>query len=1206
MPKPSAALSSADLTALAAPHAMRAWLAVVPDTVAATLSVTSTPSDPFQSLSVSGSLSAVRVGQTVKVTNSAGTVLRGYYRVRKAPTGSTLFLNESSQADPGLLPTPIRTAGIGVGDSVTVLDRYDLSSVFPRIDLPTSTIFEDYDQAYVAQNSTPPPIVNITATATAQGNITTAGHWAGFYDPNLSYATLTFTAQPLAWVGSSTFTYLWTIPSAWTIVSGSATTATFTARVSVVSGNGFYPLRLQVTDNYGNVVSAVRFVFVSDRSTYTYTSISALSETWSLNAKRVAVRLDATALRDIPHGALTLLVTELQIGDSVYAVPSIPRLSVGWLERNSLSIDAVRFGADAEIISPFDVLERVPSASQLWETTAAPTTWQQITLQLGHIDYPIWWLLRYRAANALRLFNYTPLADSLLSPTYRMTAFRVESGTVSGQLSALAARVAGGRISVRDDGEFQFVRDPSLLSSTARTTVPVRLTLSSAFYSQLSYVRRYRAEVKNVLGAAFAWDGIASQPTPYRAESPNRFGSGSATISDEQLITTGQTELNEVVGKRLAQANNPYGDIALQLAGLYGVTCLPTDAQFVNVQVSATQNAESNSAFTLRCIPTNLTRNLLENGAVQTALSVIAETDGVAGVARPVPVAGGAAIIPLTEISPLQLPVLPIDFGNPFAYTPTELMPIAPRPLAPQQRGRLFLATSEGYVVRVTFNNAGDPVFEDISPPPALREALGNAAIKLVTARFEPRRAFLFGSVGVLMCADILSSSVTWSVIPLLSEETPKTETITLDAGSALYTGYFDNGDVGGLFGGGNPGNCWGVEKTTTSTITPIAGVFVVFATPRTVTAVGMDFKRNNSDATGIARQAVLADPLGNVLSVPFAGPTVPANNVWQSVASGAISVANVKQITFQVDIIATTGKTIRLYLDNATYTYLQPAGSPYDNLSDFKSLGKRGAYGWLGRRIITGQDTVLYFRTFDNFKTIAASIVARRVANLTYTVAPNPHNPNVVVVSAGDPGAGDARLYLSENGGGLFTPIAPALTARGGSVWWNWSTTTRNQPNTTLTNLRFLRGLDGSDNLILERGTAGSPVTLLAAAATLYPETGSAYFHLESDLKVAYYVSRTGVLRRSINSGDTWSTSAASVPGGSGLVVRGISQFPADANFVLAFGYRALAFTTNAGDAWTSLWTAYDTWRSGTFGSEGETLVTAIPDLSVRFPNGV
>ena len=233
-------------------------LSYEPDTVVGTATIAANPSStPITQLSISGASGGwtnQRAGQLVKITDSTGATLRGYYRNRKVGTTSILYVDEVDIADPDLTTILQRTAVIQSGDVATIIDRYPLFAVKPYQN-SAGTIFQDYDIPVGTYNTIPDG---------SSYNVSINGQPGDYLKMVPDSTTMAFTVALTVtkWNISSSFTYSWTLPSAATGTSGlTSTTPAFTLPV------GSYHIYCDVTDTYsGHVFTVVRWIRIHSPS----------------------------------------------------------------------------------------------------------------------------------------------------------------------------------------------------------------------------------------------------------------------------------------------------------------------------------------------------------------------------------------------------------------------------------------------------------------------------------------------------------------------------------------------------------------------------------------------------------------------------------------------------------------------------------------------------------------------------------------------------------------------------------------------------------------------------------------------------------------------------------------------------------------------------------------------------------------------------
>lgn len=269
--------------------------------------------------------------------------------------------------------------------------------------------------------------------------------------------------------------------------------------------------------------------------------------------------------------------------------------------------------------------------------------------------------------------------------------------------------------------------------------------------------------------------------------------------------------------------------------------------------------------------------------------------------------------------------------------------------------------------------------------------------------------------------------------------------------------------------------------------------------------------------------------------------------------------------------------------------------------IADFQGcISKKDAYYWLSVKPYNSVDYVYLNSTFDNFLTRPNTTrVARYVANMSYGITVSSFDYRKVTVAAGDPGDTDAALHASIDGGRIFVKTSAALNLYGGAPWLNYSKADKSK-NTTDSDIMRIKGRDGSNNFQFVKGISGTPVTVVTSA-TKKLITPLGFGVIARDLDYVRIAFNDGDFYVSSNAGTSWAASATAIPAGGD--VYGWSQFPSDPAFALAYGDQTLAYTTDTGATWEDLWSDYDTWRSGEYGSEGTVVVTCLPDLSVKYP---
>lgn len=703
------ALDNTDLTRLAGPHAVRWWLDATASTVVATAQVNQTTFGfPLAVLTVdntSAGWASVSQGHTILIGTTPGGYDVGIYRCRLPGNSTTLYIGETADGDPGLITTAIRSTTIANNNYITVLDRYDIWSVAPRIVLPDGTIYEDFDQTVSSENFTPGPIINVSIT-TADGSVR-YGHCATWVDANQTYATITFTVDPVLWPTSTTVSlYSWVIPGSWTVTSGSTSSATFTARVPAATDN--YVVQCTVTDNNSIPRSGYRNVCVRD-TTHQPLSIAEVGDiTLDRTGAKATVMLNAAGLASIPQtGAMVHLWNNCTFNGANIA--SAWRGLTGWVIRQEETTEPGLRSVTLEIVGPAGILQLLGAYSQYIEVTnGIPSTWQQMVSGLVNADYLAFWLAAVRAKSLLKLFNWT--VTNVTNTSQDLPLWKIDAtSNLLTQMQTLLATIRAN-FGCNPDGEFMARLNPNLIDYDLPRSafVYTRCTLTSARWARVVAQRENRPRVRRVRGEAFYWDGASTLPTPLLSDAPG--ASPGQGLTDDRLqsqIVDSQSQLNQVTGDYHAEQNNPYPSISIELPKAWGLVLYPAELSFAGLQVEAALRP-TNVGLDILTIPTSISLRRNSDGTLDTALTTEGETHGVDGITVPIPPQS------TQESTYNQLPATPpaltTGWGSPNSFIPSQL----------------FMLGTAGDAYRLTSANSSAASAVDISPSVADRATLGN------------------------------------------------------------------------------------------------------------------------------------------------------------------------------------------------------------------------------------------------------------------------------------------------------------------------------------------------------------------------------------------------------------------------------------------------------------------------------------------------
>lgn len=491
----------------------------------------------------------------------------------------------------------------------------------------------------------------------------------------------------------------------------------------------------------------------------------------SLFAEDDILLIDAEQMQVVSIATDTLTVTRAYNGTTAathadtsvlyrYApatdVPTATRQMAGWVQRQDKSTANGLRQAALELISPSYILGLLNSTSQVVQAVSSPATWQQVKPSISTASFLAWYMLRWRCANVLLLFNYTPF--SVAASGQRLPSWTVDKGTVLQQIQLLATD--RGNFGCDSEGEFYFLRNP-LLQPYPRSGTVVRDELDASLYQSASNPRELQNRVQQVRGEAFSWNGSATLPTPYYADAPTAPGQGTAQTKLPAQVVTDQDELNQLTGDQYSRQNNPYPAVNVRIQKNRDVY-EPAQMEFVEVAIPADLSADG-TAYTANTLPSAVTKIHNADGTADMDLTGEGETHGVPGTLVPVPVGNDSLYTPdyvPTSIDPLPLP----SFGDFASVTVPAAVPSPQGETVSTGKGAIWVS-ADGLSVGRTFDiTVEPPVVEDITPT-------GTTSTNFVMivhdkAKNFSRGAFLLGNDGtdstIIYTTDVYADTVQW------------------------------------------------------------------------------------------------------------------------------------------------------------------------------------------------------------------------------------------------------------------------------------------------------------------------------------------------------------------------------------------------------------------------------------------------------------
>lgn len=578
---------------------------VNPSTVA-TLTVSSAPTlYPYVEISVTGSMTNVEIGHRIKIESSGGTI-KSWGIVRKAPSGSTLFVNPIYAGDSGY-PELIETAIVS-GDTITVYDDFPLWGLFSTIQ--GGSFFKQWDVAYTDQNAQPPPIAN---AGTCQADTVTSGSATFSLPASGSNTSFAF--------GSATISsYTWTLPAGVTVATGSTSDASFTVNATP----GQHKIKLVVTDSNSKTHTAYTWLFVDDGSTYTSTgetyNFQVTSDSEDLTGRRMSVTLTGNDLETIFPQALACFTETATYNGSSLTGGVLVDTFVGYVQSIQYGYQDGVKTAVCEIVSPVIATQNINTPSQLITEKTTPQNWTQVTSDLsnprGALCYVRW--------QCPSLFSNHDVVGNITTP--RKKSYEYNGNTIQAHLR-VASQTIIGNVGSASDGTTVLVQNPNYEDNTFRNALATVFTIQPQdIVGSLENTRNFFMATGETRGGAFAYNGSKSKAWA----GIRRWGQGTGkeSVSDFSVdMTGGLDRVKEVVGHHHALVNNPY-QFRIQLNRNMDVLS-PAYMKWVGNNISDTYDARNEGFTNARYLCLRVDRQWdIENGTKAVTVLLQPETFG--------------------------------------------------------------------------------------------------------------------------------------------------------------------------------------------------------------------------------------------------------------------------------------------------------------------------------------------------------------------------------------------------------------------------------------------------------------------------------------------------------------------------------------------------------------------------------------------------
>lgn len=598
---------------------------VTPLTTVQSGSVTAVPSlSPYIQVTWDGSTTGISVGQMVKIVN--GTTLRAYGIIRKAPSGSTLYISETPLGSPGYstrIESPIQ-----VGDTVTVYSHRPLWNLHSRIS--DATFYKEWDVAYSNQNSQPPPMCNV---GTWQAAILASGEsTAQFTLPrggvNSSFA-----------LGSATkSSYLWALPSGVSLATGYA----LTDSVIVVNATaGTYQVSCTLTDSNASTHTAYLWLFVSDgTSGLSLTEQYGIEGNFTVSSSRTGTELNITLVGDnlqnvLYPGAGILFRWWGKYNETTLTDGVLIDTFVGYIHPEGIdfSHDGNIGTASFRAVSPFLYAEKVGQPQQALEEVASPSHWAECTTALSNPRGWLYYAMKWHCPNIVDMHDVDD--DGLTTPRRQFAEYNTNNLAAAMQV---ASNYIAGNVGSASDGTTVLRKYPLYMSNSDRNSLATIITWQEQDLSpDIRYRKRLGSQYAESRTGAFAYDGTAA--SAWLAGKRWHQGVGRATLPDFVVTASeGVTRVKAVAGHFLAEQNADIEEMILPLNAAQDVVD-PVYLLWNKLTITSTYDPYGVGFSAERMLPKSVTREWSnDNGdwKPQISLSLQPETFGQPGEEIPI------------------------------------------------------------------------------------------------------------------------------------------------------------------------------------------------------------------------------------------------------------------------------------------------------------------------------------------------------------------------------------------------------------------------------------------------------------------------------------------------------------------------------------------------------------------------------------------
>lgn len=557
-------------------------------------------------LDVSGDITDIEEGMMVYIGTSCGDYSVSKRRFRSR-VGQALTLDENS-------------INWALGMYVTVVDFYELRSVFPYIDPDTLEFYKDGDIPYTDQNQYPPPVA-------------IAGpHRAKFLDAAAATFQLDASDSYAIASGASISSYLWENSDGGVIDSASSaiTEVTFTTC-------GKHIMKCTVTDSNGKSQSTLRYFYVHERtgSCAPYYNVhfkSSPSGDWMSGGWKATLEVYIDVpVDDFPDNALVILWSEDTYEGQEYYYTDYSNIKMcGYFRRSTVdkNFDTGSVSFDVVTIEQLLANCKMMSISLTWSNS--PTTWYEYAhLTAARAVHHLW---KYHST----LFNIADVYLPIDEDTEIPACDDFEKGNLYTQAdNFLYSRGIFAHVVCDKYGIIRVEQDISMMDVTIRDALEILFDLDLKDYIPEVQISINPFENMSYVIVSGGYGTTALVPVISQApgEVPHAFGSMDGNM--DSLILYSQAHGNVVAGRVLANANRYIEEIRLKFAGNYLAALDIVPQRWIGiVSMQNVRGLNLTGKYLLRSLMSNIN---VENGVTGIDAVLVPDVDGPDGIPGPYP-----------------------------------------------------------------------------------------------------------------------------------------------------------------------------------------------------------------------------------------------------------------------------------------------------------------------------------------------------------------------------------------------------------------------------------------------------------------------------------------------------------------------------------------------------------------------------------------